>query len=307
MRLYPEASNLYIAESGSIKTPISAQTYGKTMRHCQAQFPGRDVADFTTQDLATYCLLAPKGKPAPAGKTVSKRMGHLRGSFRWFKWRGLCDPDPAADLPFVVRPSKNGVRHHTWLKDDQVSELYRSYDEADIFQRRDRLILMLGLFTGLRLDALANLAWDQFSDDYSTLRVMVKGNKPLELPIMDQLGDELREWRKLGWFGATAVIPSVKEQYDWTSNARRKVLVWDKPLGNAGIYTVVKRAGRSLGVHLAPHDMRRSYLGWLDDQGMDIRLISALAGHENIATTAGYLEQNPARLRRATLGLRRDL
>jgi site-specific recombinase XerD len=307
VKLYPTAAHLYVQESGFIKTPTSAKTYLKVMRHLQGQYPDKHVDQFSTQDLAAWCMcLRELGNTDAAGTTSSKRMGHLRGSYRWWRWRGLVDPDPAVDLPLVVHPSKFGRRHHTWLNDAQVTELLASYDATDIFQRRNRLIIMIGLFTGLRLDAIAHLTWDQFDADLTTLRVNVKNDKPVELPVLDELRDELIQWRKLGWLDATAVIPSIREALDPSQLRRKKTLLWGKPLGEAGIYAVVKKAGALIGTPLAPHDMRRSYAGWLDNLGIDLRDIQGLLAHENIATTAGYLEKNPARLRRAVAGLRRS-
>jgi site-specific recombinase XerD len=306
VKLYPDAAQLYVKEAGAIKTSASQKTYLSRMRHLQQQYPGKELHQFTTQDLASWCLcLRELGNTAAAGKTAATRMGHCRGTFRWLRWRGLVKDDPAVDLPLVVKPGKFGVRHHTWLTSDQVTELLDSYDIDDIFQRRDRLIIMVGLYTGLRLDAIANLTWDQFDADLTTLRVTVKGNKPMELPVLDELRDELIAWRRLGWLDATAVIPSIKEALDPSQLRRKKSLLWDRPLGEAGIYTVVKNAGKRIGTPLAPHDMRRSYAGWLEEMGLDLRDIQGLMGHENIATTAGYLEKNPARLRRAVAGLRR--
>jgi integrase len=167
---------------------------------------------------------------------------------------------------------------------------------------------MLGLFTGLRLASLADLRWDQFSDDYSTLQVVVKGGKALTLPVVEQLADELRSWRRLCWVDGVAVIPKIKEKYgEHFRGERNKALLWDQPLGAPGIYAAVKKAGGQIGLEIRPHDMRRSFAGWLEEQGLDLRAIQGLLGHENIATTAGYLERNPARLRRATEGLRRSL
>jgi integrase/recombinase XerD len=154
---------------------------------------------------------------------------------------------------------------------------------------------------------LASLTWDQFNSDFTELRVVVKGNKRLTLPIMEDLAEELRAWRRKAWIDARAVIPSIREAFDPGQLRRRRSVNWDRSLGEAGIYAVVKKAGRKLGVELAPHDMRRTFAGWLEEQGLDLRLIQGLMGHENIATTAGYLERNPARLRRAVTGMRRAL
>lgn len=308
MKLYPTAAKLYVEESGFIQTQKSAETYLKVMRHCQRQFPDHHLGDFTTKDLAAYCLCKNTlGNTDAAGATVRKRMGHFRGSFRWWRWRDLVDPDPAVDLPLVVRAGKFDVRQHSWLTAQQVKDLYHSYDPTDLTERRDRLIIMLGTMTGLRLDAIGALRWNQFSGDFTVLRAKVKGDKWTELPILEQLADELREWKRLAWHGCIAVIPSIREAWNPGLMKRQRTMNWDRPLGEAGVYRVVKNAGERLGINLTPHDLRRTFAGWLEEMGIDLREIQGLLGHENIATTAGYLEKNPARLQRAVKGLRRAL
>ena len=46
------------------------------------------------------------------------------------------------------------------------------------------------------------------------------------------------------------------------------------------------------------HSGRRTFITRLIEQGADIKAVSRLAGHANIATTAIYVEDNPSRLKR---------
>jgi integrase/recombinase XerD len=51
------------------------------------------------------------------------------------------------------------------------------------------------------------------------------------------------------------------------------------------------------------HSGRRTFITRLIEQGADIKAVSRLAGHANIATTSEYVEDNPMRLKRiASLG-----
>ena len=51
------------------------------------------------------------------------------------------------------------------------------------------------------------------------------------------------------------------------------------------------------------HSGRRTFITRLIEQGADIKAVSRLAGHANIATTSEYVADNPTRLKRiASLG-----
>jgi integrase len=46
---------------------------------------------------------------------------------------------------------------------------------------------------------------------------------------------------------------------------------------------------------IAPHDLRRTFAGLLEDQGVPIEKISAALRHSDIGTTQRYLADNPRR------------
>lgn len=298
MKLYPDLSQLYI-ESGAITTPASRRSFGGVLRLCQSDRPDQELCDWTAQQLAQFCT---SREPAP--NTIKHRRACLRSSFQWAHWSKLIPENPAADLNLLVRPGRGNVRVGNWLTDQQVEQLLSSYDVTDELERRDRLVLLLGLFTGLRAGTLATLTWANFSPDLTVLRVRVKGGKERILPVADQLRDELLGWRELS-FGP-AVIPSFRVR--WVDGGRDRAIDWDEPLGPAGISDALKRAGRRIGVDIAPHDMRRSFAGWLRRQGLDPGDIRDLMCHANIQTTYDiYLDRDPARLSQAMSGLRRAL
>ena len=59
---------------------------------------------------------------------------------------------------------------------------------------------------------------------------------------------------------------------------------------------MISAAGRAIGLDgVAPHDMRRTFAGLLEDSGMDIMDIQKVMRHSSVATTERYLQDNPSK------------
>lgn len=308
MKLYVPGAKLYVVEGGAIRTKRSRESFMKVMRLLQSQYPAHHVHDFSSTDLTAFCLTRGDGKPGnPAPSTVRNRRAHVRAFFDWATWKGLAPSNPGLELKFTVKPGNGHVRIGTWLSEQQVGELLRSYDLSDQQDRRDRLVIMFGVMTGLRLFEIAGLSWDAFSADYSSVKIHGKGDKLVEVPLPRQLQEAVREWKREAYMGASAVIPSFR--WVWNPGKGKRVLIpmWDAPLGDAGVGYVLKRASELIGVKVTPHDLRRSFAGILEAKGMSLKDIQLLMRHENLATTDRYLSNNPARAKKLAGGLEFDL
>lgn len=299
VKLYPDAANIYIRESGSISPGPSEDTVRSVLRSCQATRPDYQLCDWTAPDLAAYCL---SGTPAPL--TVQSRKSKLRAFFDWVSHRGLVQENPSTSLKFLVSPGRNRVRHGNWLSDEQVDQLLNSYDVTDELEARNRMIMLIGLFTGLRRGELADLRWSSFTSDLSMMRVKGKGGKIRDLPIAEQLQEELLAWREQAL--GPAVLPTFR--WIWRDGERVRTIDWDAPLGRNGLDDVMRKAEKQIGVPIRAHDLRRSFAGWLQSNGVPLDKARDLMRHESIQTTGDvYYDRNPLRLNDTMRGLRRAM
>ena len=146
---------------------------------------------------------------------------------------------------------------------------------------RNRVLLFLLYASGVRRGELAGLVWKnlQASGDSGQITVFGKGGKTRSIQLPDSVWKQLQTWR--GNAGPEEpVFPSRKQ---------------GKPLTEAGIWRVVKRAGQRAGCEasVSPHWLRHAHASHALDRGAPIHLVQATLGHANINTTGRYLHARP--------------
>ena len=66
-------------------------------------------------------------------------------------------------------------------------------------------------------------------------------------------------------------------------------LVLDSKLTDQAVYARIKWCAKVAGLKsLSPHDMRRSFVSDMLDNGVDISTVAAMAGHSSVSTTQRY-------------------
>lgn len=223
----------------------------------------------------------------------------------------LVPHNPVARLRALARRSRRSPRdvyHKTWLSQDWVRVLIATTrgDGTRAVDRRDAVLLSLYLYTGLRLFELIEVRWgdlDWTAGEYGGINVIRKGGKPGVALLNEAARRELFAWRSsfveaVGEdIDGLRVIPQVHFVTVGHPLARPRVwridTIWTRGItsGNT-VRNIVRARAEAAGItHLAPHDLRRSYAGMMEDLGADLRDIQAGLGHAHLATTERYLKQ----------------
>ena len=163
--------------------------------------------------------------------------------------------------------------------------------------RRDAALVALGYGCGLRRDELASLLVGDL--DFVQRRVVVrgKGNKERVVPIPPGAFHALRDYlairveRLVGDDGEAPLLSPIYKGTALFIRARRGGHLdrTAEALTGQAVYHVLQTRAREAGVEaFSPHDLRRSYVGDLLDEGADLSVAQQLAGHASPTTTAGY-------------------
>lgn len=207
--------------------------------------------------------------------TVQRRLVSLNRFGSWLVKRGYVPEHPLAGLEFP-RKARRLPRLVAWSALERAVAL-----EA---QPRDRAVLSVLLYGGLRRGEVVGLDIGDFAPQAETLHVRGKGHKDRVIGLPRP--------------ALTALAAYLDSRPGGAAEAPLFVTVTGERITHKVVTRVVGRAAGRLGQHLHPHMFRHSYATELLERGADIRDIRDLLGHESVATTEIYTHVSAARQRR---------
>ena len=168
-------------------------------------------------------------------------------------------------------------------KDETAVALYR--------HRLHRLIISLLYDTGIRRAELIGLRWNSFDEGRKVLRVLGKGDKMREIPLVPSLCHEICLYLK-----------AVESMGGGASPADAPLLVTEKGRALYPVYVdrTVKEELDGYGItgRKSPHVLRHSVATALLDDGADLNSIKEMLGHASLAATQVYTHNSVDRLKK---------
>jgi len=180
---------------------------------------------------------------------------------------------------------------------DQVEKLLMAPDTSHNIGLRDRAILEVLFSTGLRVAELAALSREQIKIKSDTkdleLGITGKGGRARTVYFSERTVKWLREYLKTRNDNDKALFINYRPgKTDEDSPSPKR-------LTSRSIERIMEKYSKISGLPImaTPHTMRHSYATDLLNQGVDIRTVQELLGHQNIATTQIYTHVTNKRLR----------
>jgi site-specific recombinase XerD len=161
-------------------------------------------------------------------------------------------------------------------------ELERLFAEAP--NARDKLILLIGAYAGLRVSEIVCLLAEHVDFEAGMLEVHAgKGDKDRTLPLHQRIAWDMNlhlAGRRTGW-----VFPSTRGPSGHLMPRAVQLM----------IHAAAERA--QIVRHVTPHKLRHSFATALLSKGADLLEIKDLLGHASVSTTQIYAWVQPEKLR----------
>lgn len=218
-------------------------------------------------------------------RSVNRKLSTLKSFYRYLIREGALTENPMTK----VSAPKVKTRLPSFVDKDAMSALLSDeMFEDDFAGHRDRLILMLLYYTGMRRSELIGLSRNSFDLYNKSLKVLGKGNKERIIPINDELSTLLQRYL-------------TKRDEQEFQNSDKNLLVTNN--GKALYPNFVYRAVRD---HLAkvstsekqsPHVLRHTFATHMLNNGADLNSIKEILGHANLSATQIYTHNSIEQLK----------
>lgn len=180
-------------------------------------------------------------------------------------------------LDLKLKKVKHLPGYHTKEEFDRlIQAIAERQDTWAKNKERDILIVRTLAYTGLRRSELLSLRCQHIKGEFLFI-YQAKGSKDRVIPLTKSLKNELTNYVK-----------------------KNHLLPADRlfPLGPNRLARMIREAGARAGLaNITPHQLRHYFATRLIERGAEIRKVQELLGHQDISTTALYIDVVPGHLK----------
>ena len=247
----------------------------------EGELSPQHIATANTQTFRAW--LAKKHHDGVGASSIRRSFSSVRNFYRYLeKNAGL--PNHAIhhiQMPRLQAPAPKAL---TVLEADALVSSYKNSIHWE--EKRDRAVILILYGCGLRIsEALA--ITKQHLRNQKSLRVLGKGNKEREVPLLAIIRDAIEEY--------LAVCPFMLNDSDPIFRGQRGGVLSPRIVQKK---LQALRRVKGLPESLTPHSLRHSFATHLLSEG-DLRTIQELLGHSSLASTQRYTSVDQARLLKA--------
>ncbi len=207
--------------------------------------------------------------------TVARKLSAIKGFHQYL----LIEHAVTDNVAQTIKGPKLGRKIPHTIAQGTMNNVIDTFPQTTLYQRRDAVILELLYATGIRISECVGLSLADLHLSEGFVHVTGKGNKERILPLHPVIVQRLRDY-------ITTVRPLL-------ARAEPEALFLNRQgtrMTRQSVWSMLQKWGKELGFAdgIHPHQFRHSFASHLLEEGVDLRYVQALLGHEDIATTQIY-------------------
>lgn len=235
-----------------------------------------DEPDLIKEDDITRFLLSLKKKKYSTS-TISRYLSSIKSFHKFLTKDGLVKKNVAIQ----ISSPKIDKKLPTVLTVEEVTKFLDSIKGEKPLDLRNEAMFELIYACGFRVSELVGLKINNLHLTSKMIQVIGKGSKERLVPVNDYA---IKILRKYLLEARPLLIKNAKDSgYVFLNNA-------GQVLSRVGFFKLLKDLAKKAGItkEISPHTLRHSFATHLLENGVDLRYIQELLGHEDISTTQIY-------------------
>ena len=208
----------------------------------------------------------------------------------FFRYAALESPEHSAQIQRVLAiPSKRHTRALiSFLNQQEVEALLAAPDQQTWLGRRDHVLLLLTVQTGMRLSEMTGLQRCNVAlGTGAHIRVMGKGRKERGIPLTKRTVAVLKAWMQEPAVGTSGVLCPNARGGKLSADGMQYILKKHISSASKGCPSLADK-------RVTPHSLRHTMAMELLQAGVEPVMIALWLGHESVETTQIYLHANLA-------------
>tara|TARA_R110002094_G_scaffold125634_1_gene119735 strand:+ start:290 stop:1285 length:996 start_codon:yes stop_codon:yes gene_type:complete len=223
-----------------------------------------------------------------AVSTINMMLAGLRGVTKAAFNLGQMNADDMLRINAVKSIKGSTVRTGRRLSVDETQQLQACCDtiESPARASRERALLLIGIGAGLRCTEICSLNLNDLDCTQGLLQVMEgKGRKQRQIYLAGSVLTAVTAWLQQRGNEPGALFTTI----------RKGGVVTHQRLSSSGLSHALRALQQQASIAaFTPHDMRRTFITQLLEDGVDLNTVRQLAGHSDVSTTTRYDKRDVA-------------
>lgn len=233
----------------------------------------KDPKDIDKEHIRNY--IARLKRKHNTNSSISRKISAVRSFHKFLLLEKLVNKNVATGISLPKKELKLPII----LSVEEVEALMIASDGFEPLELRNKAMLELLYGCGLRVSELLALRLQDLHINMGFINVVGKGNKERIVPIGDEAKFAIKRYLEEG----RTMLKKIPGDIVFV-NSRGSYI------SRVGLYKTLKKLAIRAGIlkDISPHTLRHSYASHLLENGVNLRMVQELLGHEDISTTQIY-------------------
>jgi integrase/recombinase XerD len=249
------------------------------------------IAAIESSDLKKF--LAYMHKMKLSARSIARKISALKTFYAYvhqhFEWKNIAQELRIPKMPQTLPQ---------YLSEDEIKALFTAADsDTSPYGLRNKVMLYLLYTSGMRISELVKLRIANIHFDTGFICVVGKGGKERMVPIPHMVLALLQKY-----IDTTLATKQEKRKarntvsYIFPTQYGGKI----KPMSRQSFWIILNSIWKKTGIKkiISPHQLRHSLATHMLQQGLDLRSLQIVLGHENLTTVQIYTHVETSYLRK---------